>query len=75
MASNALLPSNLPPGGNISAAIIQQVVDLVKQNITIIGGALSTTAGLAMLLPSLTVVIVNAIGFTAEGVVKGALGL
>ena len=53
---------------------VHQAVDLAKQNIAILGGVLAT-AGFAMLLPSLMVLIVNAVGFTSAGVLKGALGL
>jgi len=66
---DALIPQIIMSG---AAAIAQQAVDLAKENIAILGGALAT-AGLAILLPSLIVVIVNAIGFTAAGVLKGAL--
>lgn len=61
-----------------AVAIVQQTVhqafDLAKQNIAILAGALAT-AGLAVLLPSLMVLIVNAVGFTSAGVFKGVLGL
>ena len=53
---------------------VHQAVDLAKQNIAILAGALAT-AGLAVLLPSLMVLIVNAVGFTSAGVFKGVLGL
>ena len=65
-------------GAAVSAAVIQQltkqVVDVVRKNIAILGGVL-TTAGLAMLLPSLAVALVNLVGFTTTGVVGGALSL
>ena len=62
-------------GAALSAVLVQQVVNLVKDNIVaILGGAL-TTAGLSILLPSLFVALVNLVGFTSAGVVGGALGL
>lgn len=61
-------------GAAISAALIQQVVDFVKKNLAILGGVL-TTAGLTILLPSLTVALVNLVGFSASGVVSGSLRL
>lgn len=61
-------------GAAISAALVRQVFDFVQQNLAILGGVL-TTAGLAVLLPSLAVALVNLVGFSASGVVAGALGL
>ena len=65
-------------GAAISAALLQQLtkqmVDVVRTNLAILGGVL-TTAGLAMLLPALAVALVNIVGFTATGVVSGALSL
>jgi hypothetical protein len=59
-------------GAVVSAVLVQQVVDFLEKNIAILGGVL-TTAGLALLLPSLAVVLVNLVGFTTSGVVAGSL--
>lgn len=69
-----LVQNQVPAGAAISAALARQVVDLVQQNLAILGGVL-VTAGLALLLPSLAVLLVNFVGFSAEGVVGGELGL
>ena len=62
-------------GAAISAALIQQVVDFVKQNLTILLGGVLTTAGLTILLPSLAVALINLVGFSASGVIAGALDI
>lgn len=62
-------------GAAISAVLIQQVVDFVKQNLAIFLGGVFTTAGLTALLPSLAVALVNLVGFSTSGVVAGALDL
>lgn len=62
-------------GAAISAALVHQVADFLKENLAILLGGVLTTAGLAVLLPSLAVVLVNLVGFSASGVVYGALGL
>ena len=62
-------------GAAISAALVRQVLDVVQKNLAILLGGALTTAGLAVLLPSLAVVLVNLVGFSASGVVAGALGL
>ena len=61
------------PGAAISAALVRQVFDFVKQNLTVLLSGVLTTAGLAVLLPSLAVVLVNLAGFSASGVVAGTL--
>ena len=67
----------IPQGGLLTAGTVivaetyRRAVKVLKRHIhTLISSAL-ITAGLAALLPSLAVVIVNAVGFTAAGVAKG----
>ncbi|KJA24166.1 hypothetical protein HYPSUDRAFT_38938 [Hypholoma sublateritium FD-334 SS-4] len=57
-------------GGAISQQLLRQIASIVRANLAPLS-ALLTTAGLAMLLPSLAVVIVNAVGFTSGGVFFG----
>jgi hypothetical protein len=65
----------IPAGAVLTAVVIKQIVEVVKKNSSSFLGGVLTATGLAMLLPSLSVLLVNAIGFTAAGVVKGVSGL
>lgn len=59
----------------ISRAIIQDVEAVLRRYLKeLIGGAL-VAGGIGALIPSLAVVIVNAIGFTSGGVAAGAYHL
>lgn len=62
-------------GAVVSAAVVKQVVEVVKNNISAILSGVLTTAGLVVLYQSLALVLVNLLGFSATGVVGGALGL
>lgn len=61
----------LSHAATISKQLLQKITDIVRANLAPLS-ALLTTAGLAMFLPSLAVVIVNGIGFTSGGVLAGA---
>ena len=52
-------------------AVLQANLAVLQANIRAILGGAIMTAGIAAILPSLTVIIVNAVGFTAAGVAKG----
>ena len=58
-------------GAAISKELLRNIADIVRANLAPLS-ALLTTVGISMLLPSLAVVIVNAIGFTSGGVLAGA---
>ncbi len=58
-------------GAPISKELLRKITDIVRANLAPLS-ALLTTVGVGMLLPSLAVVIVNAIGFTSGGVLAGA---
>ncbi len=58
-------------GAAISKELLRKITDIVRANLAPLS-ALLTTVGVGMLLPSLAVVIVNAIGFTSGGVLAGA---
>lgn len=67
-----LLPQipGLGIGTIITAEVVNRVRDVVGQNLYLLGSAVVTT-GLLNLLPTLIVIAINAIGFTAEGVLRG----
>ena len=70
-----VLKEQFRTGAAISTALVRRVIDPLKNNIlAILSGAL-TVASLPVLLPSLAVSLVHQAGFTATGVVAGALGL
>lgn len=56
----------------ISQQLLQQVSDIVRANLAPLCALLTTAAGMAILLPSLAVAIVNLVGFTSGGVLAGA---
>ncbi|KAF8177250.1 hypothetical protein BJ912DRAFT_986104 [Pholiota molesta] len=56
----------------ISAQLLNQVRAIVRRHTLALAGLLSA-ASLAVLLPSLAVVVVNALGFTSSGVLLGSL--
>ncbi|KAF8171642.1 hypothetical protein BJ912DRAFT_1066058 [Pholiota molesta] len=56
----------------ISAQLLNQVRAIVRRHALALAGTLSA-AGLAVLLPSLALVVVNALGFTSSGVLLGSL--
>ena len=58
-------------GAAISKELLRNIADIVRANLATLSAVL-TTVGITMLLPSLAVVIVNAIGFTSGGVLAGA---
>ena len=76
-ASMQLIQNQFLPivSGVALSAVVQQNVNLVKDNIVAIFGGVLTTAGLSILLPSLFVALVNLVGFTSTGVVGGTLSL
>ncbi|CAA7271108.1 unnamed protein product [Cyclocybe aegerita] len=59
--------------GAITVEVVHRAIDVIKKHILSILGTGFLTAAAATLLPSLLVVAVNAIGFTAAGVLKGTL--
>ncbi|KIM36474.1 hypothetical protein M413DRAFT_449173 [Hebeloma cylindrosporum] len=77
------IPS-IAAGAVVSAMLLKQAVEVLKRNISalvdilknnvsaLLGGGL-IAASLPVLLPSLAVAIVNAVGFTAAGVAKASL--
>ena len=60
----------LTRGAIITARLIEQVREIVRKNIKLLGGAF-LTAGLLTILPSLLVTAVHVLGFTAGGILKG----
>jgi hypothetical protein len=56
----------------ISAQLLNQVRAIVRRHALALAGTLFSAAGLAVLLPSLTLVVVNALGFTSSGVLLGS---
>lgn len=55
----------------ITTELLDRVRNIVRQNLSLLVGSTLTTAGLLTILPSLIVTIVNILGFTAGGVLKG----
>ena len=55
----------------ITARLLNQVRDIIRQNLYLLAGSTFMTAGLLTLLPTLIVTAVNILGFTAGGVLKG----
>lgn len=62
----------LATGAAITTEIVNQVTESIRRNIGLLGSGLTATS-LAVLLPSLAIAIVNAIGFTAGGIAAGVL--
>ena len=67
----------IPQGGLLTAGAVvvaetyRRAVEVLKRHIHTLISSAFIAAGLTALLPSLAVVIVNAVGFTAAGVAKG----
>ncbi|KAF4615000.1 hypothetical protein D9613_002466 [Agrocybe pediades] len=64
------------PGFNplaITQVVLDQALAVIKENIHFIIGTLVPTVGVTVLIPSLTVVLVNLLGFTANGVLAGSI--
>lgn len=55
----------------VTTYVLKQVLDIIKKNIAGLLGGCLILVGLALLLPSLALVVVNALGWTASGVLTG----
>ncbi|PPQ91370.1 hypothetical protein CVT25_004137 [Psilocybe cyanescens] len=62
----------LATGAAITTEIVNQVTESIRRNIGLLGSGLTATS-LAVLLPSLAIAIVNAIGCTAGGIAAGSM--
>lgn len=60
-------------GAVVTAQLFRQIKQILSKNLSLIVGGTFLTAGFLTLLPSLLVVAVNALGFTAGGVLKGSI--
>lgn len=71
---NALMGQvlNQQPLAQLPAQLLNQVKEIVRNHILALAGTLLSATGLAVLLPTLTGIIVNALGFTSAGVVAGS---
>ncbi|PPQ64822.1 hypothetical protein CVT26_002654 [Gymnopilus dilepis] len=67
----ALLGLNL--GWAVTRRVMEAVYNTLRRHCGLIVGSALSTAGLAVLAPSLCVAIVNAIGFTQGGVLAGSI--
>jgi len=71
-----LLQTQVPAlarGAIVTTEIINQVREIIKQNLNLLGSTALLTAGVLTLLPSLLVTAVNVLGFTAGGILKGSI--
>ncbi|KDR69310.1 hypothetical protein GALMADRAFT_1352886 [Galerina marginata CBS 339.88] len=59
----------------VTTRVLEKVVDIIRKNLNIVGllGGGFMAAGLAVLLPSLAVAVVNALGWSVSGVVAGSI--
>ncbi|KAJ7574938.1 hypothetical protein C8J56DRAFT_977864 [Mycena floridula] len=62
-----------PAGGVILAEYPRSAIELVKRNITALISTGMIVAGSALLLPTLAILALNAVGFTLLGVAAGSL--
>ena len=58
-------------GAELTRELIDQVTEVIRKNISLLAGSTFITAGFLTLLPTLITVTVNALGFTAAGVLQG----
>ncbi|KAF4615001.1 hypothetical protein D9613_002467 [Agrocybe pediades] len=71
----ALLREHIPGFDKLAMTrvVFDRALAVIKENIHLIIGTLLSSVGVVVLVPSLTVAIVNLIGFTADGVLAGSI--